>query len=59
MAKIFVDSGSCIVWIEKTGQVLVRTCSTERHPAVRKKMCAPTRHSVCRAKLDSTKNALA
>jgi hypothetical protein len=24
-AKIFVDSGSCIVWIEKTGQVLVRT----------------------------------
>jgi hypothetical protein len=37
MAKIFVDSGSCIVWIEKTGQVLVRTCSTERrHPAARK-----------------------
>jgi hypothetical protein len=36
MAKIFVDSGSCIVWIEKIGQVLVRISSTERrHPAVR------------------------
>jgi hypothetical protein len=34
MAKIFVDSGACTVEIEKTGQVLVRTCSTERrHPA--------------------------
>src|SRR5262249_11572762 len=35
-AKIFVDSGSCTVETEKTGQVLVRTCSTERrHPAGR------------------------
>jgi hypothetical protein len=55
-----VDSGRCIVWSEKTGQVLVRTCSTERHPAVRKKnVRAHRRYSVCWAKLDSTKNALA
>jgi hypothetical protein len=33
MAKIFVDSGSCIVWIEKTGQVLVRA---RPQPGVRK-----------------------
>jgi len=24
VAEIFVDSGACIAWIEKTGQVLVR-----------------------------------